>query len=69
MAPHELTRAMKDGNRRMYAWPTLGFKALRTLIATRNPTAAMFAWSSNVNYRNVSFGKQREEAAGGALLP
>jgi hypothetical protein len=29
---------------------------VRTLWETRNPMAAMFAWQSNVNYRNVSAG-------------
>jgi radical SAM superfamily enzyme YgiQ (UPF0313 family) len=57
MAPEVLTQVMDDSNRRMYAWPVLAGKALRTLWETRNPTAAMFAWQSNINYRNVSLGK------------
>jgi hypothetical protein len=32
----------------------LARKALRTLWETRDPVTAMFAWQSNVNYRNVS---------------
>jgi radical SAM superfamily enzyme YgiQ (UPF0313 family) len=54
MAPEMLTQAMEEFSRRMYAWPVLTRKALRTLWETRNPLAAMFAWQSNVNYRNVS---------------
>ncbi len=54
MAPEMLTQAMEEFSRRMYAWPVLTRKALRTLWETRNPMAAMFAWQSNVNYRNVS---------------
>ena len=34
--------------------PVLARKAARTLWETRNPTAMMFAWHSNVNYRNVA---------------
>jgi radical SAM superfamily enzyme YgiQ (UPF0313 family) len=56
MTPEELTRLMAETSRRMYATPVLARKAARTLWATRNPMAAMFAWQSNVNYRNVSRG-------------
>ncbi len=52
-----LTQAMDDSNRRMYAWPVLAGKAIRTLWETQNPIAAMFAWQSNINYRNVSMSK------------
>ena len=45
---------MHAGSRRMYAWPVLVRKAMRTLWETRSPMAAMFAWQSNINYRNVS---------------
>jgi radical SAM superfamily enzyme YgiQ (UPF0313 family) len=55
MTPEQLTAALWESNRRIYAWPALAQKALRTLWATRSPTAAMFAWSSNVNYRNTAF--------------
>jgi hypothetical protein len=48
---------MGESSRRTYAWPVLVRKAMRTLRETRNPTAAMFAWQSNVNYRNVSSAK------------
>jgi radical SAM superfamily enzyme YgiQ (UPF0313 family) len=54
MTPETLAQVMGESSRRMYAWPVLVRKAMRTLRETRNPMAAMFAWQSNVNYRNVS---------------
>jgi len=55
MTPEALSQTMHECNKRMYAWPVLVRKAIRTLHETRNPTATMFAWQSNVNYRNVAF--------------
>ncbi len=55
MIPESLTQAMHESNERMYAWPVLMRKAMRTFRETRNPMATMFAWQSNRNYRNVSF--------------
>jgi radical SAM superfamily enzyme YgiQ (UPF0313 family) len=57
MTPERLAQALTDANRRMYAWPVLLWKTARTLWETRNPMAAMFAWQSNVNYRNVARGR------------
>ena len=54
MTPEALAQVMGESSRRMYAWPVLARKVARTLWETRNPMAAMFAWQSNVNYRNVS---------------
>jgi radical SAM superfamily enzyme YgiQ (UPF0313 family) len=54
ITPEMLAQVMGESGRRMYAWPVLVRKALRTLWETRNPMAAMFAWQSNVNYRHVS---------------
>ena len=54
MIPETLAQVMEESSRRMYAWPVLARKALHTLWETQNPLAAMFAWQSNVNYRNVS---------------
>ena len=54
MTPEMLEQAMEESGRRMYAWPVLARKALRTLRETRSPIAAMFAWQSNLNYRNVT---------------
>jgi radical SAM superfamily enzyme YgiQ (UPF0313 family) len=55
MTPESLSQAMQECNGRMYARPTLARKAIRTLRETHNPMAAMFAWQSNLNYRNVAF--------------
>jgi radical SAM superfamily enzyme YgiQ (UPF0313 family) len=54
MTREELARIMDESSRRMFAWPVLAGKVLRTLWQTRNPAAAMFAWQSNINYRNIS---------------
>lgn len=56
MSPDDLTRAMQTANARMYAWPVLVRKAFRTYLSTHQGMAAMFAWSSNQNYRQVSRG-------------
>lgn len=56
MSPEALAEAMGESNRRMYGWPVLARKAARTFLETRDPVAAMFAWNSNINYRNVAFG-------------
>jgi hypothetical protein len=57
MMPETLSRTMHESNGRMYAWPVLARKAMQTLYETQNPTATMFAWNSNINYRNVAFGR------------
>jgi len=54
MALDALLRTMRESNRRMYAWPALLRKAVRTFLATRDSMATMFAWQSNINYRNVA---------------
>ena len=46
-------------NRRIYAWPVLVRKAFRTFRRTRDVTTTMFAWNSNINYRNVGEMKRR----------
>lgn len=56
MPAAELAHFMQSSNRRMYAWPVLVRKAIGTLFGTHNPMAAMFAWSSNLNYRRVGLG-------------
>jgi radical SAM superfamily enzyme YgiQ (UPF0313 family) len=54
MTLNTLAQVMGETSRQIYAWPVLVRKAMCTLWETRNPTAAMFAWQSNINYRNVS---------------
>jgi radical SAM superfamily enzyme YgiQ (UPF0313 family) len=53
MTARELKRTIHEANRRLYSWPVLIRKAVRTLLATRSPSAAAFAWISNLNYRRV----------------
>jgi hypothetical protein len=55
-AEDALVRFFGESSRRMFAWPVLAGKVLRTLRETRNPVVTMFAWQSNINYRNVSIG-------------
>lgn len=57
MTPDALNDAMQTANDKIYSWPVLIRKALRTYLATHNGMAAMFAWSSNQNYRQVARGK------------
>jgi len=54
MTPEELTRLNHCLNKQMYASNVLTRKALQTLWHTHDITATAFAWSSNLNYRNVS---------------
>jgi radical SAM superfamily enzyme YgiQ (UPF0313 family) len=54
MTPKRLAQAVHECNRRMYARPVLMRKAMRTCLETRNWMATMFAWQSNINYRNVA---------------
>ena len=54
MEPAALVHMMHTCNQRTYSRPVLLRKALRALWQTRDPLATMFAWRSNVNYRNVA---------------
>ena len=54
MEPAALSQTMRDCTRRMYARPVLVRKAMRTFHKTRDSMATMFAWQSNINYRNVA---------------
>jgi radical SAM superfamily enzyme YgiQ (UPF0313 family) len=55
MSPEALAKEMHKSNKRMYAWPILARKAAQTFLETRSPMTTMFAWKSNINYRNVAF--------------
>ena len=52
-----LRETMRRCRRRMYSRRVLIGKALRTFRETRSWSATMFAWNSNINYRNVSWSK------------
>jgi radical SAM superfamily enzyme YgiQ (UPF0313 family) len=59
MEPHELKQAMAESNRRLYNRCTLYSKFFKTWYATRNFTTAMWAYSSNRNYRNLAMHPSR----------
>ena len=56
MTPEALTTLNDHLSKRMYGWGVLVRKALGTLWRTRDMTATMFAWNSNINYRRVGKG-------------
>ncbi len=60
MSSAELTEGVLHCNRMLYSWPVIVKKACRTLMLTRSPMAAMFAFQSNVNYRNVGQGQLKQ---------
>ncbi len=57
MESKDLRGAMHKANRRIYNRWTIMRKFLKTWFATRNFIAAMWAYSSNINYRNVALTK------------
>ncbi len=57
MSPDQLKRIREKLNRQIFSLPVLFRKALLTCLQTRNMITTMFAWNSNINYRNV--GKSR----------
>jgi radical SAM superfamily enzyme YgiQ (UPF0313 family) len=61
MSSQELADVMSESVSRLYSRRTLFYKFLKTLIATRSFITAMWAYSSNVNYRNVAFGGKNPE--------
>jgi radical SAM superfamily enzyme YgiQ (UPF0313 family) len=56
LEPAQLNQIMQKLDRRMYSLPVLFCKRLITFWQTRNKIATMFAWNSNLNYRNVGRG-------------
>jgi radical SAM superfamily enzyme YgiQ (UPF0313 family) len=56
LKPQELIAAMAESNRRLYSRLTLYRKFVKTWYAARDFTTAMWAYSSNRNYRNVALG-------------
>ncbi len=62
--PDQLSQTIEKLDRRMYSLPVLFCKALMTYWQTRDKItrdkiATMFAWNSNLNYRNVGRGIAR----------
>jgi radical SAM superfamily enzyme YgiQ (UPF0313 family) len=58
LKPFELKNAMGESNRRLYSRRALLRKFFKTWYATRDFTTAMWAYSSNRNYRNVALHKK-----------
>jgi radical SAM superfamily enzyme YgiQ (UPF0313 family) len=56
----ELTKVMHESSRRLYNRRTIWRKSMKTWRATRSLTTAMWAYTSNKNYRNVAFGIGRQ---------
>jgi hypothetical protein len=54
MSPQDIDNIMYKSGKKIYSWPVLIRKALKTGWQTRKFQAMMFAFSSNINYRNVS---------------
>jgi radical SAM superfamily enzyme YgiQ (UPF0313 family) len=59
MESEMLAEMMDSLNKRLYAWPVLIRKAIGTFWQTRNKLTTMFAWNSNINYRNVNEGLRK----------
>jgi radical SAM superfamily enzyme YgiQ (UPF0313 family) len=56
MSSRELSEVMTESVSRLYSRGTLFRKFIKTLFTTRSFVTAMWAFSSNINYRNVAFG-------------
>jgi radical SAM superfamily enzyme YgiQ (UPF0313 family) len=54
MTPEDLKSAMNKASFRLYSRASLYRKFLKTWRATRSFTTAMWAYTSNMNYRNVA---------------
>ena len=62
MTPNELATLNVSLNKQMYARGVLACKAIGALWRTRDMTATMFAWNSNMNYRNVAKSRRKIKA-------
>ncbi len=58
LKPQDLKSAMAESNRRLYRRRTLYRKFINTWCETRSFKTAMWAYSSNQNYRNVAMRKR-----------
>jgi radical SAM superfamily enzyme YgiQ (UPF0313 family) len=62
MSHEELTKTMQESTRQLYSRWAIRRKFMKTWCATRSFTTAMWAYTSNKNYRNVAFGKKNKHA-------
>jgi radical SAM superfamily enzyme YgiQ (UPF0313 family) len=60
MSEAEFSVDIFNCNRRLYSWPVLLKKACQTMLRTHNAMATMFAFQSNINYRNVGKGQLKQ---------
>jgi radical SAM superfamily enzyme YgiQ (UPF0313 family) len=58
MTPKELTEVVHESVCRLYDRWSVRRRFLRTLLATKSLRTAMWAYNSNLNYRNVAFGEK-----------
>ena len=61
MSPEKLSRIMQENTRRLYSRWAIRRKFIKTWCATKSFTTAMWAYSSNNNYRNVAFGRENKD--------
>jgi radical SAM superfamily enzyme YgiQ (UPF0313 family) len=60
MSHEELTKTMQESTRQLYNRWAIRRKFMKTWRATKSFTTAMWAYTSNKNYRNVAFGKKNK---------
>ncbi len=60
MESQELAYAMSENTQRLYNRRSLWRKFAKTWFATQSFTTAMWAYSSNINYRNIALAVHRE---------
>jgi radical SAM superfamily enzyme YgiQ (UPF0313 family) len=61
LEPVELLNAMHESANLLYSHKSIVRKFFKTWYATRSLTSAMWAYNSNINYRNVVLGGKRSE--------
>ena len=61
MNHEELSKAVRESTHRLYDPWTIRRKFMKTWRATRSMKTAIWAYTSNKNYRNVAFGRARPE--------
>jgi radical SAM superfamily enzyme YgiQ (UPF0313 family) len=58
MNSKELTEVMHESVCRLYGRWSIRRRFLKTLLATKSLRTALWTYNSNLNYRNVAFGKR-----------
>jgi radical SAM superfamily enzyme YgiQ (UPF0313 family) len=60
MSHGELTKIMQESSHRLYNRRTIWRKFMKTWRTTKSLTTAMWAYNSNMNYRNVAYGRGKQ---------